>query len=63
MTESSLGLLGEIEQHLARTRTAPSRFGRDIVGDPRFVFDLRRGRHPSPRTQVRIRQILAGGVA
>jgi hypothetical protein len=33
---------------------APARFGRDAVGDPRFVFDLRKGREPRPRTIARV---------
>jgi hypothetical protein len=35
-----------------------ARFGRDAMGDPRFVFDLRRGREPRPRTVERIRSFL-----
>ena len=33
---------------------APTRFGRNVVGDPRFVFDLRRGRDPRPQTVERV---------
>ena len=33
-----------IELYLRRTRTAPTRFGRDAVNDPRFVLDLRNAR-------------------
>ena len=36
-------LLRMIEQYLRRTGTPPTRFGRDAVGDPRFVGDLRNG--------------------
>jgi len=32
----------------------PTRFGRDAVNDPRFVFDLRRGREPRQQTVERI---------
>ena len=39
-------LLQAVEKHLRTTRTSPTRFGRDAVGDPKFVFDLRNGRVP-----------------
>ena len=47
-------LLREVEKFLRQSRTAPTRFGREAVGDPRFVFDLRRGREPRPRTVARV---------
>jgi hypothetical protein len=31
------------------------------MGDPRFVFDLRKGREPRPRTVERIRAFLETG--
>jgi len=46
------------EKFLRRNDTAPTRFGRDAVGDPRFVFDLRNGRDPRPRTIARVRAYL-----
>ena len=39
-------LLLRIETYLRSTRTPPTRFGREAVRDPRFVFDLRDGRVP-----------------
>ena len=51
-------LLREVEKFLNRSQTAPTRFGRDAVGDPRFVFDLRRGREPRPTTVDRVRAFL-----
>jgi hypothetical protein len=51
-------LLREVEKFLNRSQTAPTRFGRDAVGDPRFVFDLRRGREPRPATVQRVRTFL-----
>lgn len=40
----------EIEGFLARTGMSPTRLGKEAVGDPRFVFDLReKGRAPSAR--------------
>ena len=37
-------LLPRIERYLQCRRMAPTRFGREVVNDPRFVFDLRDGR-------------------
>lgn len=47
-----------IEKHLRETGTHPTRFGRDAVRDPRFVFDLRRGREPQDRTLRRVNHYL-----
>ena len=33
-------LLREVEKFLRSRRVAPTRFGREAVGDPRFVFDF-----------------------
>ena len=54
-----VNLLREIEKFLNRSDVAPARFGREAVGDPRFVFDLRRGREPRPGTVKRVRDFLA----
>jgi hypothetical protein len=54
-------LLKEVEKYLRQNGTAPTRFGRDAVGDPRFVFDLRNGRDPRPRTIARVRAFLEAG--
>jgi len=35
-----------------------ARFGREAMKDPRFVFDLRRGREPRQRTIERVRAFL-----
>jgi hypothetical protein len=43
-----------IELYLRRTRTAPTRFGRDAVNDPRFVLDLRNGRQITKKTASRV---------
>lgn len=53
-----MNLLREVEKFLRRSDTAPTRFGRDVVGDPRFVFDLRNGRDPRPSTVARVRAYL-----
>lgn len=51
-------LLREVERFLRHSDVAPTRFGRDAVGDPRFVFDLRNGRDPRPTTVARVRTYL-----
>lgn len=48
-------LLGRrIELYLRRTRTAPTSLGRDALNDPRFVFDLRKGRKIGEATAARV---------
>ena len=46
-------LLYDIERFLREQDMPPTRFGRQAVGDPRFVLDLRNGREP--RQPVRCR--------
>lgn len=55
-------LLDEIEAHLRRTRMPMSRFGREAVGDPNFVTNLRDGREPRARTVRRVRAYLASAM-
>jgi hypothetical protein len=57
-----VNLLREIEKFLRRNDTPPTRFGREVVGDPRFVFDLRNGRDPRPKTVQRVLAYLQAGV-
>jgi len=52
-------LLRRIERYLRSTATPPTRFGRDVVGDPNFVFDLRNGREPRGKTIERVSRFLA----
>jgi hypothetical protein len=52
--ENIVHLLREVEKFLRQNEMAPTRFGREAVGDPRFVFDLRNGRDPRPRTVERV---------
>jgi hypothetical protein len=54
-----MSLLVQVERHLRSRNLAPSRFGREVAGDPRFVFDLRRGREPRPATADRVRAYIA----
>lgn len=51
-------LLREVEKFLRRCDIPPTRFGREALGDPRFVFDLRNGRDPRQRTIERVREYL-----
>lgn len=47
-------LLRRVERYLRRSGVPPTRFGREAVRDPRFVFDLRRGREPREPTLRRV---------
>lgn len=47
-------LLKSIECHLRARRMSPTRFGREALGDPKFVLQLRDGREPRPRTVERV---------
>ena len=51
-------LLRDVEKFVRRSDVAPTRFGRDAMGDPRFVFDLRNGRDPRPGTVAKVRAYL-----
>lgn len=55
-------LLEQIEEYLAQARTSPSTFGRRVVGDPRFVKDLRDGRRPRRKTEERVKRFLQARV-
>jgi phosphopantothenoylcysteine decarboxylase/phosphopantothenate--cysteine ligase len=50
----------EIEAFLKRTGISATRFGKEAVGDPRFVFDLReKGRAPSARLMDEVAAYMA----
>ena len=51
-------LIRKIEVFLRRTGMHPTTFGREAVGDPRFVFDLRRGRTPRTRMERRVEHFM-----
>ena len=51
-------LLRDVEKFLKNSDMPATRFGREAVRDPRFVFDLHRGREPGPRTIERVRAFL-----
>src|SRR5262245_6891874 len=52
-------LLAEVEAFLTQTEVTPTAFGRDAMGDSRFVFDLRAGREPHSRIVHRARVQMA----
>lgn len=47
-------LLRRIEKYLKASGMAPTRFGREVVRDPRLVHDLRRGREPGRAMCARV---------
>lgn len=49
-------LIEHIEAYLRRTKTTPTRFGREALRDPNFVFNLLDGREPRKKT---VRKVLA----
>ncbi len=53
-------LLTIVERHLRSRALSPSRFGRQVSGDPRFLFDLRNGREPRSATTARVLAYIAG---
>ena len=53
-----------VESFISERDWTPTRFGREIAGDPLFVFDLREGREPRSETRqriVRAMQVYASG--
>jgi 2,4-dienoyl-CoA reductase-like NADH-dependent reductase (Old Yellow Enzyme family) len=53
-------LLKEIEHYLRSSQISAATFGRTVMRDPRFVFDLRNGREPGARTVNRVRAYIGG---
>ena len=51
-------LLREVEKFLRISEIPATRFGREVMRDPRFVFDLRKGREPRMETVTRVRAYL-----
>lgn len=47
-------LLQRVERFIKERRMPPTRFGREVLRDPCFVFDLRDGREPRARTARRV---------
>ena len=48
--------LADIERFLAAAGLDPTTLGKQALGDPSFVFDLKKGRSPSARTMDKVRQ-------
>ena len=55
-------LLRDVEKFLRASQISAARFGRDAMRDPRFVFDLRKGREPRLETVSRVRAYLEAGL-
>jgi len=55
--------LTEIERHLVQKNMDASTFGKLALGDPNFIFDLRKGRSPSTRTMEKVRAFMAAAKA
>ena len=53
-------ILDLIDRYLHSSKTAPSRLGRDAVGDPNFVMSLRDGRKPRQATVDRVIAFIEG---
>jgi sulfate adenylyltransferase subunit 2 len=51
--------LSEIERFLEAAGLEPTALGKQALGDPNFVFDLRKGRSPSTRTIDKVRGWIA----
>lgn len=51
--------LARIEAFLKERRMSPTRFGREAVADPSFVFTLRTGRSPGLKTAERVLAFMA----
>jgi homoserine dehydrogenase len=43
-----------VETFIAKKGIKPTNFGKEYVGDPRFVFQLREGREPRTRIRERV---------
>jgi hypothetical protein len=50
--------LAEVEWFLSERGMEASLFGRTVLKDPNFVFDLRKGRCPNLRTIQRLREFM-----
>ena len=51
-------LLDRIDAFLRLRRMTPTRFGREAVGDAKFVLQLRGGREPRRKTVARVNAYL-----
>ena len=53
-SEDDMTLLRRIEHYMRRTRTAPTRFGREAANDPCLVFEMRKGRKVGEKLTARV---------
>ena len=53
-------LVDLVDAHLAATGTPPAVFGKEAIGDPNFVRDLRKGREPREMTRKRVQAFIDG---
>ncbi|MAC81468.1 MAG: hypothetical protein CML66_25795 [Rhodobacteraceae bacterium] len=53
-------LIDDIEAFLERKQMAATAFGREAMGDPSFVFELRSGRDYRRSTEQKVREFMAG---
>jgi hypothetical protein len=51
-------LIDRIDAFLRARRMAPTRFGREAVGDSKFVLQLRDGREPRAKTVRKVTEYL-----
>jgi 2,4-dienoyl-CoA reductase-like NADH-dependent reductase (Old Yellow Enzyme family) len=49
-----MNLMSRIERLVRNGGATESQVGREAIGDPCFVRDLRNGRQPRPETQARL---------
>jgi sulfate adenylyltransferase subunit 2 len=59
MDTVSQSFLSEIERFLESSGLEPTALGKQALGDPNFVFDLRKGRSPSTRTMDKVKTWIA----
>ena len=59
MDSVSKSFLSEIERFLESSGLEPTVLGKQALGDPNFVFDLRKGRSPSTRTIDKVKTWIA----
>lgn len=49
----------QVENYLAASEMTPTKFGQEVLRDPRFVFQLRQGRSCSAKTMDRVLAYMA----
>jgi sulfate adenylyltransferase subunit 2 len=59
MDNIAQAFLADIEKFLGEAGVDPTNLGKQALGDPSFVFDLKKGRSPSTRTMDRVRDWIA----